>query len=70
MGLILEAILASLGIYFWSLGDQEVTKMSSKIYAEIGIEKSGFRGRPSTRYFPELVARSRTSLKAPGKVGR
>ena len=47
-----------LGSTFGALGGgQKVTRMTSKIYAEIGIEKSRFQGRPGTKQIPGLVAR-------------
>ena len=39
------------------LGGQKFAKMSSKIDAKIGIEKSRFRGGTSARNFGELGAR-------------
>ena len=38
-----------LGSTLGALGDQKVSKMSSKIDAKISIEKMGFRERPGTK---------------------
>ena len=45
-----------LGYTFGALGIEEVTNISSKIDAEIGIGKSRFRGRPAAQNSSELVA--------------
>ena len=45
-----------MGSTFGAFGGQEAAKMSSKIDAKIGIEKSSFRGGPSNSEHPWLVA--------------
>jgi hypothetical protein len=44
------------GSTFGALGGQKVAKMSTKIDAKIGIEKSSFRGGTRARNHPRLVA--------------
>ena len=56
-GSIIDAILVRFWIYFWSLGGEKVTNMSSKIDAKIGIKKSRSQGCPTTKEILELVAR-------------
>ena len=59
-----KPILFVLRFTFGALGEQQVTKMSSKIDAKIEIDKGKFRGRPTAKDPSELVARRVYSLQA------
>ena len=72
----LDAFWLVVGSTFGAFGGQKFAKMSSKIDAKIGIEKSRFRGVPIARNLPRLVAGGGTPLKVrwnffcPGSPGR
>lgn len=53
----LDAFWLVFGSTFGAFGGQKFAKMSSKIDAKIGIEKSRFRGGPAPRNLGEPVAR-------------
>ena len=57
LGLILEAVLARFGIYFWSSRGAEVSRIISRINTKISIEKNRFREGMSTKGPSGLVAR-------------
>ena len=56
-GSILEAVLARLGIYFWSFEGSKSYQNVIKIDAKTGIGKSRVREGPVKNALPELMAR-------------